>query len=318
MSRIISTKEINITVYEILKQTCCSAPDEIVYEKDNKKITGRELLRRVDNLANNLQKTGIKKGKIIPFYCDDLIKALYTLYAASKIGAVVKFIPNEDDIQLLENMINHYNSNIVIADQSNFEYVSNLKNKDNISNLIIVEKQKLPIIDSLRVTSFRKLVRTNKEKDLPISILSPNDKIILKEEFITSRQMNNNLCNLNNDQGINFFQKKFTDFNDILNLHQAICTSSKSIFLNSDSYIDLEQILYKIKPRLLFKNKIILNYILSCSNISQEDITNIKLLMSKTNKEKYYEIINKFDIPGFILTNLGIDLGYSLKKVNSN
>lgn len=100
----IITKQPNMTAYQYMKESNKKHMNDIAIEYLGVKITYRELLNRIDEVAAAFLSYGIKKGDIVAISCTNTPEVIYIFYALSKIGAVVDI----SDPLINENVMSNY------------------------------------------------------------------------------------------------------------------------------------------------------------------------------------------------------------------
>lgn len=107
-----------------------------------KRITYKELNRRVNRFANALFAHGVKKGMKVALIFNNSNEFVESIYAALKIGAVVVPINTRLTSQEIYNLIDHSDSSTLIFDSSFVEKVEVIRQKsEKIVRYFMVEDE---------------------------------------------------------------------------------------------------------------------------------------------------------------------------------
>ncbi len=95
------------SMYEFLVERTAAALDSIALEFEGTKTTYAELLLQIDRTASSLLYLGVEKGDIITIISPNIPQALFTIYAANKIGAICNILhpllPSKEMVFHIEN-----------------------------------------------------------------------------------------------------------------------------------------------------------------------------------------------------------------------
>jgi non-ribosomal peptide synthetase component E (peptide arylation enzyme) len=89
----------------------------IIWESDDpkhhEKITYKQLLKKVSQLANALKELGVRKGDRVAIYMPMVPEAAYAMLACARIGAIHRYVDSETRITTLDMLfINHMHYSI--------------------------------------------------------------------------------------------------------------------------------------------------------------------------------------------------------------
>ncbi len=136
------------TMYEMLKESISGYEDDIILvfdmgsKKNSTEISGRELLEKIDLLASNLQKKGIKPGQRVATSFANTPEAVYMLYALNKIGAIMCPIDPRANAYNIQSDLNDLQASVYVGitdTYKEFRKANNkLKNQLNEDNIYIV------------------------------------------------------------------------------------------------------------------------------------------------------------------------------------
>ena len=110
---------------------------EALYYRGNT-ITFKEMFSKRDNVAKSLKKMGIKKGDTIPICMSNTPEFVYTIMAASKIGAKAMIFGASFDKEYLKKMLNDCSKKAIIITDDNYEKIKDAFNDVEFEHKIVV------------------------------------------------------------------------------------------------------------------------------------------------------------------------------------
>ena len=149
------------TIYQIVRQTARSYPNNIAYEFMNKQTTYSQFMERIDRTAKALTALGIGKGDRVTICMPNCPQALDTFYAINRIGAV-------------SNMIHPLSAPSEIAFYLNFSHSKAILTLDQFYGKLV------EIEDQLEQPVIRIIARIKDELPLPLNVLYPLSKAARK------------------------------------------------------------------------------------------------------------------------------------------
>ncbi len=149
------------TIYQIVRQTARSYPNNVAYEFMNKQTTFAQFMERIDRTAKALTAIGIGKGDRVTICMPNCPQALDTFYAINRIGAV-------------SNMIHPLSAPSEIAFYLNFSHSKAILTLDQFYGKLV------EIEDQLEQPVIRIIARIKDELPLPLSVLYPLSKAARK------------------------------------------------------------------------------------------------------------------------------------------
>lgn len=140
----------------------------------NKKISYRELFRKIDEVARALIAIGVRKGDIVTISIANIPESVYLLYALNKIGAISNYIDPRLSAEEFKRAINKTKSKFVISLEMCAKNIEKIRNKSSVEKVVYISP-----IESLGLPI--KILEKIKEKN---GIMYDEDKIIKWAFFI--------------------------------------------------------------------------------------------------------------------------------------
>ncbi len=109
---------------------------EALYYRGNT-ITFKEMFSKRDNVAKSLKKMGIKKGDTIPICMSNTPEFVYTIMAASKIGAKAMIFGASFDKEYLKKMLNDCSKKAIIITDDNYEKIKDIVKEVDFEHKIV-------------------------------------------------------------------------------------------------------------------------------------------------------------------------------------
>lgn len=110
---------------------------EAIFYRGNS-ITAKEMFAKADDLAKSLDKIGIKKGDEILACMSNVPEEIYLLLAASKRGAVVKFIGPDFNKDYLNEIVNRQKRKLFIGTDDQYGKIADIIEKSDIECKVLV------------------------------------------------------------------------------------------------------------------------------------------------------------------------------------
>lgn len=132
-----------------------------------KRITYKELFKKIDDVSKSFLKMGIKKGDVVSFCMPTTPETIYAIYALNKIGAIVNMIDLTTDSENILNRINNTSTKYLIMVDFLKEKIDVIKDKTNLEKIISVSPtNSLSLMVNLIINIKNKKIKTNlKDKD---------------------------------------------------------------------------------------------------------------------------------------------------------
>lgn len=137
------------TLYEALLETAEGHMDDVAFicaDRNHKKVTFKEFIELVDDMAKALQGMGIKEGDNIVATFKDTIEGIALVFAKSRIGAIEHFIDPSNSIEAKKELVSDSNSKIYFLEEDLIDTdLNKLKSDSEISDIVV-----LPNLDSFK------------------------------------------------------------------------------------------------------------------------------------------------------------------------
>lgn len=103
-----------------------------------KKISYKEMFKKIDEVAKSFSQLGIKKGDIVSFCMPTTPETIYSIYALNKIGATVNMIDLTTDNKNILDRINKTESKYLIMVDFLKEKIDEIKKESTLEKIISV------------------------------------------------------------------------------------------------------------------------------------------------------------------------------------
>ncbi|RJE75766.1 hypothetical protein BGP78_15565 [Pseudoalteromonas sp. MSK9-3] len=82
-----------LNIYQLVAEHRCKTPNKVACIYQDKTVTYKELLNKVDHLASGMWQSGIREQSKIALFCPNNIEFVLCLLATSKVGAAIVPLP---------------------------------------------------------------------------------------------------------------------------------------------------------------------------------------------------------------------------------
>ena len=121
--------------YQMLETNAASVGDKTVIFIDEEKVTYQQFLKKVDAFARFLEIAGVQKGNRVALIAPNSEEFIITVFAATKIGAVVIPVNNMLKAKELEYILNDAEAKLLLTSNQFLK-----ETKDLLSNVASLEK----------------------------------------------------------------------------------------------------------------------------------------------------------------------------------
>lgn len=104
----------------------------------DKKITYRELFKKIDEIALALKAYGVKEGDIVSVAMPTTPESVYLFYAISKIGAISNMIDPRTSTDGIIDYINEVDSKLFFGVDKIFPKINGIKEKTNLDKIVLI------------------------------------------------------------------------------------------------------------------------------------------------------------------------------------
>ncbi len=125
-----------ITLWEAVRRIACKYPQYTALIYMNRKITYKEMMKRIVDVQTGLKKCGVKKGDKVTVCLPNIPQAVYLLYALNRMGAVACFVHPLSALKELADYIKITESQFVVMLTS--QYISCEKTKDLLKDKAVI------------------------------------------------------------------------------------------------------------------------------------------------------------------------------------
>lgn len=193
------TELLRITLADLLDEVACKFPENVALIDIQKaeRLTYREFLNRVNQLARGFLKLGLQKGEHLALWAPNLSEWIITEFAVTKIGAALISVDTNCQLQQLEYLLKQSDSRSLVMTEGlkGSEYIEVISKlfpemKDSIpghlnnpslpelKNIILISERSTP-----GMFSWRKILEMG--KDVPDSLLSERQRSCQIEDVVT-------------------------------------------------------------------------------------------------------------------------------------
>jgi len=149
--------------YEIVEENAKRFKNKtIIYDEENKKINSLEFKKRVDSFARFLEISGIKKGDRVALILLNSSEFVISIFAITKIGAVVVPINNFLKSEELEYILKDSDSKLLITQTKFHKELKHLKENTNVEKVIWTDEY--PHLDEMNF-SFQEAIQNTAPKE---------------------------------------------------------------------------------------------------------------------------------------------------------
>lgn len=193
------TELLRITLADLLDEVACKFPENeaLIDIQKGERLTYREFLNRVNQLARGFLKLGLQKGEHLALWAPNLSEWIITEFAVTKIGAVLISVDTNCQLQQLEYLLKQSDSRSLVMTEGlkGSEYIEVLSKlfpemKDSIpghlnnpslpelKNIILISERSTP-----GMFSWREILEMG--KDVPDSLLAERQRSCQIEDVVT-------------------------------------------------------------------------------------------------------------------------------------
>ncbi len=129
-----------LTIYQMIRKTAETYPDQIAYEFMNRKTTYREFMNRIDRAARALYALGIRKGDRVTICMPNTPQALDCFYALNRLGAVSNMIHPLSAKEEITFYLNISKSKAILTLDRFYGKVFSAGEKAEIKPLVLIAK----------------------------------------------------------------------------------------------------------------------------------------------------------------------------------
>ena len=167
------------SMIDALTQVSRKYPEYFAYEYFGKKVTYRNFMKQIENVAKSLKNYGVDKDDRVTICMPSTPEAICTIYAANLIGAVANMIHPLSSEKEIENYVNQSDSKFILILDSVLDKVLNIKRNTKLQKIIVArpDTSMPPLMHYLyKITNYKKKIKIPKD----------DDDIVLWNTFISS------------------------------------------------------------------------------------------------------------------------------------
>lgn len=202
-------------IYDSLKKVCLENPNSVALYYFGNKITYKELLKKIDNIANSFLEKGVKKGDVVTIAIPNTPENVICLYALNKIGAIANLVDLTAKGDDLVRYINEAHSYLLVASDIFIDNVDSVLNKTFIKDVVVVSpSDSLPFV-------LKKMYNLKNKKEIP-----NNKKYELWNDFEEKGK-----------RSLKYYKNEFHENEGIVILHTSGTTGiPKGVVLTNENF----------------------------------------------------------------------------------
>ena len=322
----------NVSMYEMIKESALKYPNKIAYTYYKNKVTYKNLLKRIDEVACAFIRMGIKKGDYVSIIMPNTPEAIICFYALNKISAICNLLHPLYSEEELKYAINITNTKYIVTIDSSYKKVKKIKDSfKNVEKILYIRtNESMDTISSIKysITKGRKSSLPIEEDTIPYyrfvsrakfhksevkdSGIDNDISVILHSNGTTGNSKAIVLTNLNfNTLAVNEFETNrylkpgisvlstipiFNGYGIGSSIHSILSYGSEIIlspFINSKNIVDM---LLKHKPNIIITNPSMLEHIHKSKKLIDEDLSYIKniICVGESLSQKTIKDMNTF------------------------
>ena len=169
----------NTSMIDALMETARKYPEYYAYEYFGNKVTYRQFMKQVEDVAKSLKNYGVEKDDRVTICMPSTPEGICMVYAVNLIGAVCSMIHPLSSEKEIENYINQAESKFMLTLDMTLEKIMNIKKNTKLQKIIVASAgtSMPPLMRELyKITNYKKNIKIPKD----------DDDIVLWNKFISS------------------------------------------------------------------------------------------------------------------------------------
>ena len=169
----------NTSMVDALMATARKYPEYFAYEYFGNKVTYRQFMKQVEDVAKALKNYGVEKDDRVTICMPSTPEGICMVYAVNLIGAVCSMIHPLSSEKEIENYVNQADSKFMLALDMTLEKIMHIKKNTKLQKIIVATAgdSMPPLMRELyKITNYKKNIKIPKD----------DDDIVLWNRFISS------------------------------------------------------------------------------------------------------------------------------------
>ena len=157
------------SMIDALMEVSRKYPEYYAYEYFGKKVTYREFMKQIENVAKALKNYGVEKDDRVTICMPSTPEAIMMVYAVNLIGAVSSMIHPLSSEKEIEHYINESESKYILVLDVILDKVLSIEKNTNLQKIIVAspDSSMPPLMHYLyKVTNYKKRVKIPKEDNI--------------------------------------------------------------------------------------------------------------------------------------------------------
>lgn len=130
------------SLYDAVYNSALKYPFNVAIEYEDRQITYKNLIKKINNCARALKSLGIKKGDKVTICMPNTPEEVIMFYAINEIGAVSNMIHPLSSERDIEYYLNKSNSKIMLCIDINYSKIKNIIDNTKLEKVIIANATK--------------------------------------------------------------------------------------------------------------------------------------------------------------------------------
>ena len=175
------------SIVDALMVTARKYPEYFAYEYFGNKVTYRNFMKQIEDVAKSLKNYGVDKDDRVTICMPSTPEAICMVYAVNLIGAVASMIHPLSSEKEIENYVNQADSKFMLTLDMTLQKVINIKRNTKLQKIIVASAgtSMPPLMRELyRITNYKKHVKIPKD----------DEDIVLWNTFISSAKYFVGVC----------------------------------------------------------------------------------------------------------------------------
>jgi len=143
-------------------------PEYYAYEYFGKKVSYRQFIEQIKNVAKSLKNYGVEKDDVVTICMPTTPEAICSIYATNIIGAVCNMVHPLSSEKEIEDCINSTHSKILLTLDMTVEKVMNIKQNTKLQKIIVASADSsLPPLKHYlyKITNYKKKIKLPKNEE---------------------------------------------------------------------------------------------------------------------------------------------------------
>lgn len=125
-------------LYDAIYETSCKWPHNVAIQYYGLEITYKELIKRINKVAQALKAIGVEKGDRVTICMPNTPEEVYSFYAVNEVGAVANMIHPLSSEKEIEDYLNQSHSKFMLCIDISYPKVETIIKNTEVEQLVVV------------------------------------------------------------------------------------------------------------------------------------------------------------------------------------